>query len=93
MYVHCSYGQDRTGTVIFLLQGILNMPEDQMIREYEMTEFHNPGFSANGKISVIEDLLAGKEGDTLQEKIVNFLINDIGVTQGEIDSIRNILLQ
>ena len=93
MYVHCSYGQDRTGTVIFLLQGILNMPEDQMIREYEMTEFHNPGFSADGKISVIEDLLAGKEGDTLQEKIVNFLINDIGVTQGEIDSIRNILLQ
>ena len=93
MYVHCTYGQDRTGTVIFLLQGILNMPEDQMIREYEMTEFHNPGFSADGKIGVISDLLAGKEGNTLQEKIVNFLIDDIGVTQEEIDSIRNILLQ
>lgn len=92
MYLHCTLGQDRTGTIVFLLQGILNCSEEDMRREYMLTSYVNPHLSENN-IDIIINGLQPYAGDTLQEKIITFLTTEIGVTEAEIESIRSIFLE
>ena len=93
MYMHCTWGQDRTGTIIYLLQGLLNVSEQDMRREYTLSGYVEPKLIDGAKIDVVTSGLQPYAGNTIQEKIVTFLKTEIGVTQAEIDSIRAILLE
>lgn len=93
IYLHCTYGADRTGIVVFLLQGLLKVSEEDMVREYQLTEFSSPGFSEKNRIEVVINGLAPYPGETLHEKIEYFLTWEIGVKQSAIASIRNIFLE
>lgn len=92
MYLHCTYGADRTGTIVFLLQGILGVAEEDMNIEYELTGFFLSGYEKGTNLNSLYGGLEGTEGDTINEKIVNYLTGTVGVTQEQIESIRNIFL-
>lgn len=94
MYLHCTYGADRTGTMCFLLEGILNLPEEVMQRDYQLTGYFSSGYASSTSFNSIYGGMEGYAGDTIQEKIVNYLTSsEVGVTMEQIESIRNIFLE
>lgn len=92
IYLHCTYGADRTGTTVFLLLGLLGVNEEQMLNEYRWTGIFSKDFENNTKINGIFGGLEEYEGNTVNEKIENFIIST-GVTKQQIESIRNIFLE
>lgn len=92
MYLHCTWGRDRTGTVVLLLQGLLNVSKEDMLQEYRLTGYVNKAVATNNKMDVVFLKLDSYEGDTLQEKIISYLTETVGVTPEEIQSIQSIFL-
>lgn len=39
IYLHCNYGNDRTGTMVFLLNGLLGVNYEDLTRDYELTSY------------------------------------------------------
>lgn len=98
VYIHCTYGTDRTGTICALLEALLGMSKADIIREYELTYLYFPHVNrnygnSNGEtfLKLLETIEA-TEGATLAEKTQNILLK-AGVTQAEIDNIRNMLTE
>lgn len=93
MYMHCTHGVDRTGTLVYLLMGVLGASEEQMMQEYRLSAFFAEGYEDNTLIEGLYDGLQAYPGTTINEKIEVFLTTDIGVTEAELESIRRILLE
>lgn len=90
VYLHCSYGADRTGTVCYFLEALLGLSEEDLYREWELSILQNGGAFYEEMEDFVE-IFKSFEGDTMQEKAEKYLLS-IGVTQQEINSIREIFL-
>lgn len=96
IYYHCTGGADRTGTVTYLLNILLGVSETECIQDYEFTTFsyYSERNSQQGVYSKyfipFRQQLETYEGDTLQEKVENFLLS-IGVTKEQIANIKAIM--
>lgn len=93
VYFHCSHGADRTGVTFFLLGALVGMSEEDLYKDYLLTNLGKIGGTRTEKDpkTYIEDLKA-LEGDTLSEQANSFLL-DCGVTQETINSIKDKLLE
>ena len=99
IYFHCIGGADRTGSLAYVLNGVLGVEKEDLERDYEST-FYN-----EGDIPGVEDpkhgrgtqhfdegfAKYGKPSDTLQRRIELYLL-DCGVTEKEIAAFRSIML-
>lgn len=85
IYLHCTYGHDRTGTVCYLLEALLGVSKGDLLREYGLS---------NMNISLIKNVENGLgvySGNNIKEQTESYLLS-CGVTEYQIESIRNIFL-
>ena len=85
IYLHCTYGRDRTGTICYLLEALLGVSRGDCLKDYALSN------SASINIKVVEDGLKAYEGDTLKEQVESYLLS-CGVSEYQFSSIRNIFL-
>jgi len=93
MYIHCAYGCDKTGTMCFLLEAVLGTSLTELAIEYEFSNLYASQLDREypAFITFLEALDA-YSGSTIQEKVISYLLS-IGVTEAQIQSIKDILLE
>ncbi len=89
IYIHCTYGRDRTGTICCLLEALLGVEEGNLWRDYQLSALDEKYLDSSFDRFMVA--LRNLEGETMQEKAENYLLG-IGVTEEEISSIQTIFL-
>ena len=97
VYIHCSLGRDRTGTLVMILQALCGVEQWDLYMDYEMSMFSvsgtldggNPFEAIKATYTYIND---NYEGDSFAEKTENYLLS-IGITAKEIATIRSIMIE
>lgn len=96
VYVHCAGGADRTGSIVFLLEGICGVSETDLSIDYELTSFGGSGnrkrFNHSYYFARLVARMKECPGASLPEQIAWYVKNDLGLTDAEISSIRRILV-
>ena len=90
---HCNIGTDRTGFVAYLINGLLGVKEEDLYRDYLLSNFSAIGGGrAISNMSSYINSIAAFAGSTLPEKIENYLLS-IGVTKAQINSFKSIMYE
>ena len=97
VYMHCTGGADRTGTVSFLLNALLGVSETDLVKDYEYTSFsiygerNSKGGEPAYRFAELVAAIKAYSGETLAEKTEKYLLST-GVTETQIYNIRAIML-
>ena len=92
---HCIAGQDRTGAVAFILNGLLGVAEEELYLDWEATGFWNQNASFFNHARLFNKLIAGFRklpGKNLNEQIESYVLS-CGFTHEDIEKFRSIMLE
>lgn len=99
IYIHCSLGRDRTGTLAFVIEALLGVNFNDLMMDYELSVFSVTGTLDNASVQAIRnnikatyDYINTFNGANFAEKTEMYLLS-IGITPAEIQSIKDILLE
>jgi hypothetical protein len=100
--MHCQGGCDRTGTLSFLLLGLLGVSESDLAKEYELSSFSSIGFGRLRTTTAVVDTydyvgmveaLKAYSGNTITDKFFNFATTGCGISTETITAFRNLMLE
>lgn len=90
--MHCSAGADRTGTLTFLLNGLLGISEEDLRRDWESSTFSNGDIDFSSvQIQRLVDYLNTFRGKTMQERIESY-VKSCGIPAEQIAAFRKIMI-
>lgn len=104
LYFHCWGGADRTGTIGFLLKGLLGVSFTDLIIDYELTSFaliyrnrvdgnyQNVKCRFTSLANYIQTTYAYEGNETLSQCIENFMVDRLGLTKAQVQTIKDNLL-
>ena len=100
IYYHCNAGADRTGTLSFIIGGLLGMSFDDLTRDFELTGFSNRGKRLRAKLNT--DTLTFSADGVMQYSggnhiawgpLYNIMMTDYGTDSGKLsDAVANFLI-
>ena len=89
VYFHCAIGRDRTGTLAFLLEGVLGMSKSDIYKDYELTNFSYWGTSCSkSQLDEMFQMIESLDGETLELKFRTYFTKRLGITGSAIDAFR-----
>ena len=92
---HCSGGRDRTGTLAFIVNGLLGVSPDDLARDWDATALwdnESKWFNRNGSYAALLAVMGECPGSTLNERIESY-VKSIGFENDEIVRLRELLIE
>ena len=93
IYQHCVLGRDRTGYLSLLLEGVLGLSYNDLIKEYELSFFDIKSASKKDSIDKVIDYIEQLDGETLRDKFNTYFVKKLLVKQTDIDYFRAEMLE
>lgn len=96
MVFHCVRGTDRTGALAYAIGAMCGMSEEDLMKDYLFSNFANINSNViqASNINTTSFYVVGirnATGDTLAEKAMNYIVNNVGVSKTTLENIVNIL--
>lgn len=103
IYIHCSAGADRTGTIACLIEGVLGVSQSDIDKDYELTSFEGGDYLrkrcgreySDGQWEYAYKTLIEKiielTGATFMDKCINYLVS-CGITADQIRAFREAMI-
>ncbi len=91
---HCAAGQDRTGALAFILNGLLGVAEEDLYLDWEATGFWNDNmdFIHDRRFDFLIGGFDSYPGKTIQDRIHAYVL-DCGFTQEDIERFCEMMLE
>ena len=91
---HCNAGADRTGSLAFILNGLLGVDEEELWKDWETHTFidTNPDFRHRDRMDALSRDFNALPGATLADKIEAYVLS-CGFTREDVATFREIMLE
>lgn len=91
---HCIGGNDRAGAVAYILNALLGVSREDLIRDWEFSRIWNglAHFTYENRLVRLEKVFDAYPGETLNDRVAAYVMS-LGFDEAEIDRFRRIMLE
>ena len=90
---HCNIGTDRTGCLAYIILTLLGVSKTDAMCDYLLSNYAKIGDSRKFGSLPYPEMFDEEEGDTLPEKVTNYLVNTCDVSLEAINKVKSILIE